>query len=489
MKRLVTATLCGLVIASACSLDWDRLDPSLGARPAGGADGDGGSDTGGDGGDGGSTSVGGAGGGGGCTVDADCTLDAFCGCASIGVVGVAESGDVSAGITIATPDGVARGDVMIAGVAVRPDGVMAVAPPGWTLIRVDTSSDDVTENLYSYYRIAEADEAPSHAWAFSAAHTGAVGGIIAFRGADPSDPIDVHDGQTLDGPTTFGSLSVDAPSLTTRNAESMVITLYSVTSSGDWQPGATMSEAVEVASHVSSTSGESLLMSYAPQATAGVSGVRTAIVMRHDGGTAASQAVALKPLCTTGSCTPKQLDGWTCSDERQCQSGNCVHNHCCDGACDGTCEACDVASSLGTCSPATVGMPGTPTCEPYTCNGVLTTCPASCTSHVECAGGSYCSTDTCTPLRSIGQTCSSDLQCQSGKCINGFCCNSDCDGACQACNLAGTEGTCTLRPAGATGSPSCSPYTCSGSAASCPTSCSVGNPCAPGFTCTGGSCV
>jgi hypothetical protein len=490
MKRIVAGALCGLVIASACSFDWDTLDPRLsgGAGPAGGAAGAGGAGAnGGSGGEGGGTSVGGAGS---CTVDADCGSSSFCGCASVGVVGVAESSEPSVGLTITTPAGVASGDVMIAAIAVRPDDVTATEPSGWTLIRLDTSADDITENLYSYYRVVEADEAPSHTWAFSASHSGAVGGIIAFRGADPSDPIDAHDGQTLDGPTSFDSLSVDAPSLSTSTAESMVITLYSVTSSGDWQPPTSMSEAVDVASEVASEAGESLLMSYAPQAMAGDTGVKTAVVARHDGGTAVSQAIALKQLCASGVCTPKQIDGWTCSDEGQCQSGMCVHNHCCDGACSGTCEACDVAGSLGTCSPASTGTAGTPDCAPYACNGMLTTCPASCTSHVECAGGFYCnSSDSCVPLRSNGQTCSSPLQCQSGNCADGYCCNSDCGGACRACNLSGSQGTCTLRPAGATGSPSCSPYLCSGSASACPTSCNDSNDCATGFSCVGGSCL
>jgi len=470
-------------------LDWDALDPrnGEGAGLAGGSHSAGGGGNA----QGGGASGGGVGVGGACVVDADCSGGSFCGCPSIGVVGVAESSDgSSAPLTISTPMGVASGDVMIAAVAVRPASATATAPPGWTLIRLDTSLDDNTENLYSYYRVADADEASSHTWTFSASHSGAVGGIIAFRGADASDPVADHAGQTLDGPTSFASLQVDAPSVTTSSAESMIVTLYSATSSARWQPPTAMSEAVDLASKVDSTAGETLLMSYAPQAMAGSSGVKSAIATRHDGGTAVSQTIALEQLCASDSCMPQQLAGWTCSAANQCQSGSCVQNHCCDGPCSDACGACDVPGDFGTCSPATESSRGDPDCAPFACDGTLTTCPDACSSHADCAAGYFCNgSGNCVTLKSNGQTCSSELQCLSGNCANGYCCDSDCGGACRACNLPGSEGSCTLRPAGATGSPSCSPYVCSGSSSACLSSCTDDGDCATGFTCSGGSCV
>jgi hypothetical protein len=44
-----------------------------------------------------------------------------------------------------------------------------------------------------------------------------------------------------------------------------------------------------------------------------------------------------------------------------------------------------------------------------------------------------------------GQGCTYDSDCTSGHCADGVCCNSACTGNCEACNLAGTEGTCTIR--------------------------------------------
>ena len=40
-------------------------------------------------------------------------------------------------------------------------------------------------------------------------------------------------------------------------------------------------------------------------------------------------------------------------------------------------------------------------------------------------------------------SCTSGSQCSSGNCVDGYCCNSACSGACDACNVAGSEGTCT----------------------------------------------
>jgi len=437
---------------------------------------------------GGSTSVGG--GDGTCTVDADCDSGSFCGCATIGVVGVTEGTALSGALTLDAPAGLASGDVLITGIAVRPDNAMATAPTGWTPIRIDTSADGITENLYSYYRVVETGEPPSHTWTFSGSHTGAVGGIIAFRGADPTAPIEADDGQSTNGSTSFGGLAIDAPSLSISVPESMIVSLYAVTSSSQWQPPTTMSEAVDLSTLVGSTSGETLLMSYGPQAMAGDTGVRTAIVASHDGGTAVSQTMVLRPLCAADRCTPRQSDGWTCTADRQCRSGMCVHNHCCDGVCSDACDACDVVGSRGTCSPATAGSQGSPDCAPYACNGILTDCPSSCTSHEECGGGFFCNGSAgCVPVRNDGQTCFADLQCVSGKCVDGYCCNGDCSGSCNACDRPGNEGTCSPLPTGASGSPTCTPYVCGGVSSSCPTSCFVSADCAAGFTCAGGSCI
>jgi hypothetical protein len=193
--------------------------------------------------------------------------------------------------------------------------------------------------------------------------------------------------------------------------------------------------------------------------------------------------------CSGGTCVSKKTNGTTCSAANQCQSGNCVDGYCCNSACGGSCDACNVSGSLGSCTVVSGGSPGAPSCSPYLCNGANASCPSSCTGDANCATGFYCNGTTCAPKQSNGASCSGNSQCSSGFCVDGVCCNNACNGACNACNLSGSQGTCTNMPSGSAGNPSCSPYVCSGSSASCPSSCTNNNQCTAGFTCSGGSCV
>jgi hypothetical protein len=72
--------------------------------------------------------------------------------------------------------------------------------------------------------------------------------------------------------------------------------------------------------------------------------------------------------------------------------------------------------------------------------------------------------------------------------VDGYCCNSDCAGGCNACNLAGAEGTCTVMPDGSAGSPTCSPYLCDGMFQTCPTTCVMNDDCIVGHSCDNNLC-
>jgi Concanavalin A-like lectin/glucanases superfamily len=52
------------------------------------------------------------------------------------------------------------------------------------------------------------------------------------------------------------------------------------------------------------------------------------------------------------------------------------------------------------------------------------------------------------PPLGLGKRCATGEQCASGICRHGYCCDKDCSGACQACDLAGSEGSCLPVPAG-----------------------------------------
>src|SRR6185295_3266743 len=81
-------------------------------------------------------------------------------------------------------------------------------------------------------------------------------------------------------------------------------------------------------------------------------------------------------------------------------------------------------------------------------------------------------------------------------CVDGFCCNNACAGACSACSAAlsgGTNGTCGNIPAYSDPSNECSTsplYNCNGSGA-CANVCDADADCPAAFYCTGtpGTCA
>jgi hypothetical protein len=208
-------------------------------------------------------------------------------------------------------------------------------------------------------------------------------------------------------------------------------------------------------------------------------------------------------VCNSGVCS-KKLNGAGCGMGNECQSGQCQQGVCCASSCTGTCRSCAMAGSMGTCALVgggqdplnqcadqgamtcgTDGMcdgagacrlyaaatpcgattcsgstftsaptcngsgvcqPGTQSsCTPYVCGA--TTCKNSCTSATDCVSPNPCGAGKCGKF-SNGTTCMADTDCQSGVCAQGVCCATACGGTCQACNQAGSLGTCKVVPAG-----------------------------------------
>ncbi|MFO0680076.1 MAG: hypothetical protein U0169_26375 [Polyangiaceae bacterium] len=71
--------------------------------------------------------------------------------------------------------------------------------------------------------------------------------------------------------------------------------------------------------------------------------------------------------------------------------------------------------------------------------------------------------------RALAARCTSALDCASRECVDGVCCNSRCDGACQRCDLPGHVGTCGDAPAGENVRRCVATRTCSASVAQCAT--------------------
>ena len=206
--------------------------------------------------------------------------------------------------------------------------------------------------------------------------------------------------------------------------------------------------------------------------------------------------------CLAGNCEPKLENGEACSSAAECSSTFCIDGVCCDGACGGQCEACNLAGSEGACSPVTGdpvgGRPqcvtdgslcggvcdgklktsctyagsgivcraegcangfatlgafcnGAGTCPPEVtqdcgaagCNPNATRCDGNCVVDEDCALGEACSAGICRPQGPNGSSCSRDSECIAGICTDGICCNSTCQGQCEACDVPGKLGLCS----------------------------------------------
>lgn len=174
-------------------------------------------------------------------------------------------------LTINKPAGTVSGDVMIAGIAVRPETATITPPSGWTLVRRVDNANPNANSLAIYRKVAGGSEPSSYGWTFSTS-TGSAGGILTFSGVDASSPVDVEDGQN-----TGNGLSHASPSVITTVPNTMLVTFHAFTSAAAWAPPSGMTEACDVASEtVPQAGGISIECNYASQAAAGSTGAKTA---------------------------------------------------------------------------------------------------------------------------------------------------------------------------------------------------------------------
>lgn len=110
-----------------------------------------------------------------------------------------------------------------------------------------------------------------------------------------------------------------------------------------------------------------------------------------------------------------------------------------DDSCDAGCVAGEACLDGGCIDEACLGVtcPGGQTCVQGECVQGAEVPPKP----VEAQWG--------TKLEN-GDTCATDLDCYSGACADGVCCDSACEGRCDACDLPGSEGVCSVAPQGTT---------------------------------------
>jgi hypothetical protein len=121
-------------------------------------------------------------------------------------------------------------------------------------------------------------------------------------------------------------------------------------------------------------------------------------------------------------------DSFSCVADADCASGHCANGVCCDKACNGLCEACNLSTTPGTCTslgPSCLGEPA------------------------DAAPAPDAGTDGAPPIVHEAFTrCTKDVQCGTGHCVEGICCDTACTDRCHSCALQGTIGKCTVEPTG-----------------------------------------
>ncbi len=158
---------------------------------------------------------------------------------------------------------------------------------------------------------------------------------------------------------------------------------------------------------------------------------------------AGGQAITGSPISFTADTFAQSQNGATCTTGYDCASLFCVDGVCCDATCTGACQACDVATTVGTCSAVASGAPrGVRSCGAYTsCSAGA--CKSSCAADAECTTGNVCVAATCIPAALNGASCARNGECASGFCVDGTCCNSACTDNCAACDVPTRVGTCS----------------------------------------------
>jgi len=175
--------------------------------------------------------------------------------------------------SISMPNGTTAGDLLVVGLTFeKGTGVTSLNPPsGWTLIRRTNQGSDV--GMATFSKVAGASEVGPYIFTMNNTPKWAVG-ISRITGADAASPIMVSNGGTGDGSNTT------APSVTTTADNALVLAFYGNKKNATYTPA---SGTVERYDHPNNAGGlPSNMMATFLQATAGATGIRTAVANQSE---------------------------------------------------------------------------------------------------------------------------------------------------------------------------------------------------------------
>lgn len=105
------------------------------------------------------------------------------------------------------------------------------------------------------------------------------------------------------------------------------------------------------------------------------------------------------------------------------------------------------------CNSGIIEATGITPCEPYVCGA--TKCGKVCDDDSGCHKDYYCyfedendDVGECVPKLVNAIACTRAAECESRNCVDGVCCDTKCDGQCQACDVESFEGRCSQVPSG-----------------------------------------
>jgi hypothetical protein len=144
------------------------------------------------------------------------------------------------------------------------------------------------------------------------------------------------------------------------------------------------------------------------------------------GGTA-STCDALDTCNGSGVCLPNYAtSGTPCSDNLYCtQTDQCNGS----GSCVGSGDPCPGPDNDDDCSEV--------------CREANDDCNGNDPNGSACAGGTGTCTSGICGGKADGEPCGTGAECSSGFCADGVCCNNACSGDCRACDVSGSEGSCS----------------------------------------------